>query len=179
MKSYTSLKLEISVHQNTGRKYHRYTKLRTWIEKIFLKSETKRQNSIIFKWAEDVNQHFATENTQTKHMNTVPTFKQKSQGDSTAVPQKGLKVSKCSWLHGAAGTLAHCAERWCWERLRAGGEGGDRGWDGWMASLTWWTWVWVDSGIWWWTGRPGVCSSWSCKESDTTEQLNWLTDLFV
>ena len=45
---------------------------------------------------------------------------------------------------------------WCWERLRAGGEGDERGWDGWMASLTQWTWVWVDSGSWWWTGRPGV-----------------------
>ena len=45
---------------------------------------------------------------------------------------------------------------WCWERLRAGGEGDDRGWGGWMASLTQWTWVWVDSGSWWWTGRPGV-----------------------
>ena len=44
---------------------------------------------------------------------------------------------------------------WCWERLRAGGEGDDRGWDGWMASPTQWTWVWVDSGSWWWTGRPG------------------------
>ena len=45
---------------------------------------------------------------------------------------------------------------WCWERLRAGGEGDDRGWDGWMASSTPWTWVWLDSGSWWWTGRPGV-----------------------
>ena len=45
---------------------------------------------------------------------------------------------------------------WYWERLKAGGEGDDRGWDGWMASLTRWTWVWVDSGSWWWTGRPGV-----------------------
>ena len=45
---------------------------------------------------------------------------------------------------------------WCWERLRDGGEGDDRGWDGWMASPTQWAWVWVDSGSWWWTGRPGV-----------------------
>ena len=45
---------------------------------------------------------------------------------------------------------------WCWERLRAGGEGDNRGWDGWMASPTQWTWVWVNSGSWWWTGRPGV-----------------------
>ena len=42
------------------------------------------------------------------------------------------------------------------ERLRAGGEGDDRAWDGWMASLTQWTWVWVNSGSWWWTGSPGV-----------------------
>ena len=45
---------------------------------------------------------------------------------------------------------------WCWERLKVGGEGDDRGWDGWMASLTQWTWVWVDSQSWWWTGRPGI-----------------------
>ena len=45
---------------------------------------------------------------------------------------------------------------WFWERLKAGGEGVDRGWDGWMASLSRWTWVWVNSGSWWWTGRPGV-----------------------
>ena len=42
--------------------------------------------------------------------------------------------------------------------LRAGGEGDDRGWDGWMALSTRWTWVWVDSGRWWWTGRPGMLS---------------------
>ena len=45
---------------------------------------------------------------------------------------------------------------WCWERLKAGREGDDRGWDGWMASPTQWTWVWVDSGIWWRTGVPGM-----------------------
>ena len=43
-----------------------------------------------------------------------------------------------------------------WARLKVGGEGDDRGWDGWIASLTRWTWVWVSSGSWWWTGRPGV-----------------------
>ena len=52
--------------------------------------------------------------------------------------------------------LTHLKRPWCWERLRAGGKGDDRGWDGWMASLTRWTWVWVNSGSWWWTGRPGV-----------------------
>ena len=52
--------------------------------------------------------------------------------------------------------LTHGKRPWCWEGLGAGREGDDRGWDGWMASLTRWTWVWVNSGCWWWTGRPGV-----------------------
>ena len=52
--------------------------------------------------------------------------------------------------------LTHLKRPWCWEGLGAGGEGDDRGWDGWMASLTRWTRVWVNSGSWWWTGRPGV-----------------------
>ena len=52
--------------------------------------------------------------------------------------------------------LTHWRILWCWEGLGAGGEGDDPGWDGWMASLTQWTWVWVNSGSWWWTGRPGV-----------------------
>ena len=53
-------------------------------------------------------------------------------------------------------TMVHWKRLWCWEGLGAGEEWDDRGWDGWMASLTWWTWVWVNSGSWWWTGRPGV-----------------------
>ena len=48
---------------------------------------------------------------------------------------------------------------WCWEGLGSGGGGDDRGWDSWMASPTQWTWVWVNSGSWWWTGRPGVLQS--------------------
>ena len=52
--------------------------------------------------------------------------------------------------------LTHWKRPWCWEGLGAGGEGGDRGWDGWMALPTRWAWVWVNSGSWWWTGRPGV-----------------------
>ena len=51
--------------------------------------------------------------------------------------------------------LIHWKRAWCWERLKAG-EGDDRGRDGWTASLTRWSWVWVNSGSWWWTGRPGV-----------------------
>ena len=52
--------------------------------------------------------------------------------------------------------LTHWKRLWCWEGLGAGGEREDRGWDGWMASLTQWTWVWVNSGSWWGTGRPGL-----------------------
>ena len=55
--------------------------------------------------------------------------------------------------------LTHQKRPWCWERLRAGGEGDDRGWDVWMASPTLWTWVWVSSGGWWWTGKPSVPQS--------------------
>ena len=76
-------------------------------------------------------------------------------------------------------TLATCFEEvthlkrpWCWERLKSGGEGDDRGWDGWMASPTQWTWVWVNSRSWWWTGRPGVLhgvtKNWT-RLSDWTE----------
>ena len=55
--------------------------------------------------------------------------------------------------------LTHLKRPWFWERLKVGGKGDDRGWDGWMASPTQWTWVWVNSGSWWWTGRPGVLQS--------------------
>ena len=52
--------------------------------------------------------------------------------------------------------LTHLKRPWWRERLRAGGEGDNRGWDGWIASPTQWTWIWVNSRSWWWTGRPGV-----------------------
>ena len=60
------------------------------------------------------------------------------------------------WPPHAKSWLISLMSLWCWEGLGAGGEGDNRGWDGWMASLTRWTWVWVNSGSWWWTGRPGV-----------------------
>ena len=65
---------------------------------------------------------------------------------------------------------------WCWERLRAGGEGDDRGWDGWMALLTRWTWVWVNSGSWWWTGRPGVLWFMGSQRvrHDWVTELKWI-----
>ena len=78
--------------------------------------------------------------------------------------------------------MTHLKRLWCWERLRAGGEGDDRGWDGWMASPARWTWVCVDSGSWWWTGRPGVLrfmGSQRVRHDWVTElnwtELNWMT----
>ena len=59
---------------------------------------------------------------------------------------------------------------WCWERLKAGGEGANRGWNGWMALPTWWTWVWVSSGSCWWTGKPGVLQSMG------SQRVRWLSD---
>ena len=55
--------------------------------------------------------------------------------------------------------LSHWKRPWCWERLKTGGEGDNRGWDGWMASSTQWIWIWASSGSWWWTGRPDVQQS--------------------
>ena len=65
----------------------------------------------------------------------------------------------------------------CWERSKAGGERDDRGWDGWMASPTWWTWGWVSSGSWWWTGKPGVLQSMGSQSvrHDWATELNWTT----
>ena len=70
--------------------------------------------------------------------------------------------------------LTHWKRPWCWERLKVGGEEDDRGWDGWMASPTRWTWVWASSRSWWWTGKPGCCSPWGHKEwTHWVTELNW------
>ena len=73
--------------------------------------------------------------------------------------------------------LTHWKRPWCWEGLGAGGEGDVRGWHGWMTSPTGWAWVWVNSRE-FVMDRGGLacCNSWVRKESDITEQLNWLTD---
>ena len=79
--------------------------------------------------------------------------------------------------------LTHWKRHWCWKRLRVGGEGDNRRWYGWMASPTWWTWVWVDSGSWWWTGRPGaavlgVAKSWT-RLSYWTELNLWMCIFYL
>ena len=69
--------------------------------------------------------------------------------------------------------LTHWKRLWCWEGLGVGGEGDDRRWDGWMASLTRWTWVWVNSVSWWWTGRPGMLWFMGLQRVGH----NWVTEL--
>ena len=71
--------------------------------------------------------------------------------------------------------LTHWKRLWYWEGLGAGGKGDNIGWDGWMASLTRWIWVWVTSGSWWWTGRPGVLRFMGSQRvgHDWAAELNW------
>ena len=71
--------------------------------------------------------------------------------------------------------VTHWKRPWFWERLKAGGEGDDRGWDGGTALPTWWTWVWISSGSWWWTGKTGVLQSMESQKAghDWMTELNW------
>ena len=107
------------------------------------------------------------------------------QGDPTSPSWRTsvLGVHWKDWWSWNSNTLAtwceeltHWKRLWCWKRLRAGGEGDDRGWDGWMASLTQWTWVWVGSRRWWWTGRPGVLQFMGSQRvrHGWASELNWI-----
>ena len=73
------------------------------------------------------------------------------------------------------GEPTHWKRPWCWERLKAGGEGDDREWewDGWMASLGWWTWVWISSRVGDGQQSLACCRPWDHKELDMTEWLYW------
>ena len=93
-------------------------------------------------------------------------------------PEYPLEELMLNWSSNALATW--CKVRtlwkrpWCWERLKAGGEGDDRGWDGWMVSPTQWTGVWASSGSWWWTGKTGMLHTlWGHKES--TRLIYWTT----
>ena len=94
-------------------------------------------------------------------------------------PEYSLEGRCWSWNSNTLATwceeLTCWKKHWCWEGLKAG-EGDERGWDGWMASPTWWTGVWVSSGSWWWTGKPGVLQSAGSQRfgHDLVTELNWL-----
>ena len=89
---------------------------------------------------------------------------------------EGLMLKlKLQYLATWCEQLTHLKRPWCWERLRAGGEGDNRGWDDWMASPIQWTWVWVDSENWWWTGRPNMLRFIGLQRvrHDWATELNW------
>ena len=96
---------------------------------------------------------------------------------SPGISLEGMMLKlKLQYLATSCEELTHWKRLWCWAGLGAGGEGDDWGWDGWIALLTRWTWVWVNSGSWWWTGRPGVLRFMGSQNrtwlSDWTA-LNW------
>ena len=101
-------------------------------------------------------------------------LKEISPGSSLEAMMLRLKLQYFGHLMWRADSFE---KTWCWERLKVGGEGDDRGWDGWMASPTRWTWVWVNSGSWWWTGRPGVLRFMGSQRvgHDWATTLNWAT----
>ena len=94
-------------------------------------------------------------------------------------PEYSWKDWCSSWNSNTLATwleeLTHLKRPWCWERLKVGGEGDDRGRDGCMTSHTQWTWVWVKSRSWWWTGRPGVRQFMGSQRvgQDWATELNW------
>ena len=100
-----------------------------------------------------------------------------SKGDRSWVffGRTDAKAGNSSTLATSCKELTHWKRLWCWEGLGAGGEGDDRGWDGWTASLTRWTWVWVNSGSWWWTGRLGVLRFMGSQRvgHDWATDMNW------
>ena len=93
---------------------------------------------------------------------------------SPGISLEGMMLKlKLQYFGHSCEELSHWKRLWCWEGLGARGEGDDRRWDGWMASLVQWTWVWTTPGVGDGQGSLACCSPWGRKESDMTEQLNW------
>ena len=116
-----------------------------------------------------------------KEMQSQPKELPQPEGEQFEQQDKVVLDYKLGWswnsntLANWCGELTHLKRPWCWERLKAEGEGDDRGWDGWKALPTGWTWVWVSSGSWWWTGKPGVQQSMGSQRvrHDWATELNW------
>ena len=94
-------------------------------------------------------------------------------------PAHSLEGLILNWSSNTLATwceeLTHWKILWCWERLKAGGEGDDREWDDWVASPTRWTWVWASCGSWWWTRNSGMLQSIGSQRVgyDWATELNW------
>ena len=108
---------------------------------------------------------------------------QTSQSERKSIMNIHWKDWCWSWSSNTLSTwwevLTQLKRPWCWERLKAGGEGDDRGWDDWMASLTQWTWVWVSSGSWSSTGKAGMMQSMGSQRvgHNWATELNWTDGL--
>ena len=104
-----------------------------------------------------------------------PHLSQFSESQSINWGRGKFLMNKDSVMVTSCEELSHLKRPWFWEGLGAGGEGDDRGWDGWMASLTRWAWVWVNFGSLWWTRRPGVLRFTGSQRAghDWATELNW------
>ena len=95
-------------------------------------------------------------------------------GNQSWISLEGLMLKlKLQYLHHLSEELTHLKRPWFWGRLKVGGEGDNRRWNGWLASPTRWTWVWGSSRSWWWTGRPGMLQSMGLQRA----RHDWVTGL--
>ena len=109
---------------------------------------------------------------------SVPWTARRSNRSNQSILKETIHWKDWKWNSNTLATWSEELTHWkrprCRERLKAGGEGDDRGWDRWMASPTWRTWVCLSSKSWWWTGRPGVLQSMeSQRVGHNSERLNW------
>ena len=143
-------------------------------------------SSRVWMWKLDYNESWAPKNWCFRTVVLEKTLESLGlQGDPTSPSWRrsvlGVHWKDWCWSWNSNPLTTWCEELipwkrpWCWERLKAGGEGNDRGWGGWMTSLTQWTWVWASFGSWWWIGRPDVLQFMGLQRvgQDWATELNW------
>ena len=142
-------------------------------------------SSHVWMWELDYKESWAPKNWRFWTVVLEKTLESPLQGDPTSPSWRrsvlGVHWKDWCWSWNSYTLATWCEEltHWkrpsCLERLKVRVEGDYRGWDGWMASLTQWTWVWVNSGSWWWTGRPGLLQSMELQRvgHDWAIELNW------
>ena len=160
-----------------GAVVHRVTKRWTWLKQLSMNTHELielRQKENIFSIPSNL--------TRLRRLLRVPwTGRRSNQSTlkeiSPEYSLEGLMLKLKLQYFGHLMWESHLKTPWCWERLREGGEGDDRGWDSWMASPTERTWVWVNSRSWWWAGRSGVLQSVGLQRigHEWATELNWET----
>ena len=170
----------------TPRAYSNSCPLSWWYQPTISSSVIPFPYTILTNWKEKP-RNYLNRCRKSFWQNPTPIYEQ--QPKKKASPETGLRGKPVldvhwkdwcwSWNSNTLATwckeLTYWKRPWCWERLKTGGEEVNRGWGGWMASLTQWTWVWVNSGSWWWTGRPGVLWFMGLQRvgHDSATELNW------